>query len=186
MNNKLENNKEKTYWPHMILGFLLIGFTLGYWTVKDAVQMPVQEVNQYMLKYQNADRNINEILESQKMFDKKYRIKIVGAETTMLEIANSKRAKEEEVVLLHLGKNLLSYRVQQKDGSVVHDAKVSFLLTRPHTRKEDILIEDVNLTDGKYIIDTVNLTKAGRYTLQLRVTIGKATGYSELPAYVKL
>ena len=39
----MAKNKGKTYWPHMILGFLAIGITLGYWTVKSATSMPVQE-----------------------------------------------------------------------------------------------------------------------------------------------
>ncbi len=59
----MAKNNEKTYWPHMILGFLTIGLTLSYWTVKSDSSMPVQESNQYMLKYQMADININQILE---------------------------------------------------------------------------------------------------------------------------
>ena len=58
-----KKNKEKTYWPHMILGFLALGITLSYWTVKSASSVPVQESNNYMLKYQTADYTINEIIE---------------------------------------------------------------------------------------------------------------------------
>jgi len=184
-NSKRDNKDEKTYWPHMILGFLLIGITLGYWTVKHAAQMPVQEVNQYMMKYQQADTNINEILESKTLFDKSYTIEIVGEKTAMLALENTKRVKEEKVMLLHLGKNVFTYNIHKKDGSVVSDANVSFLLTRPHTKKEDIFIENVKAVNEKYIIEDINLTKAGRYTLQLKATIGEATGYSQLPAYIK-
>ena len=60
----MANKNEKTYWPHMILGFLGIGIMLGYWTVKSAINMPVSESNEYQLKYQQADMNINQILES--------------------------------------------------------------------------------------------------------------------------
>ena len=185
MNNKVNKKAEKTYWPHMILGFLFIGITLGYWTVKHSVQMPVQEVNQYMMKYQKADKNINEILESKALFDKSYTINLIGKQTTMLELENTKRAKEESVILLHVGKNAFTYNVQKKDGSMVSDANVSFLLTRPHTRNEDIFIENVQAVNGKYSIEDINITKAGRYTLQLKATIGKITGYSQLPAYLK-
>ena len=180
-----EQNNKKTYWPHMILGFLFIGITLGYWTIKTATALPVQEVNQYMMKYQQADTNINEILESKTLFDKSYTIEILGEQTAMLELENAKRVKEEKVMLLHLGKNVFTYSVHKKDGSVVSDANVSFLLTRPHTRTEDIFIENVKVVNGKYIIEDINLTKAGRYTLQLKAKIGEITGYSQLPAYIK-
>ena len=43
------NKKEKTYWPHVIVGFIMMGVTLGYWTIKSASFMPVQESNN--LKY---------------------------------------------------------------------------------------------------------------------------------------
>ena len=56
----MKNNK-KTYWPHMIVGFLVLALTLSFWTVKSASSLPVQESNTYMLKYQMADTNINEI-----------------------------------------------------------------------------------------------------------------------------
>ena len=69
----MAKNNERTYWPHMILGFLTIGITLSYWTVKSASSMPVQESNQYMLKYQMADMNINQIMEKKIAFDKAYK-----------------------------------------------------------------------------------------------------------------
>ncbi|MBN2824263.1 MAG: hypothetical protein JXQ76_02980, partial [Campylobacterales bacterium] len=56
------SNKEKTYWPHMIVGFIMMAVVLGYWTIKSASSMPVQEVNRYMQKYQLVDIHINEIL----------------------------------------------------------------------------------------------------------------------------
>lgn len=62
------SEKKKTYWPHMIVGFLFLGITLGYWTVKTASKMPVQESNEYLMKYQQADININDILEKKSTF----------------------------------------------------------------------------------------------------------------------
>jgi hypothetical protein len=181
----VKKSNKKTYWPHMILGFLTIGITLGYWTVKHAISLPVQESNEYMLKYQKADMNINEIVDSEALFDKSYTIKIIDAKKIVHELENAKRAKEEKVILLHLGQNRFKYSINKKDGSVVSDANVTFLLTRPHTRKEDVLVENVKISNDKYIINDINITKAGRYTLQLRAKIGDATGYSQLPAYIK-
>ena len=178
-------NKEKTYWPHMILGFLAVGITLSYWTVKSASSIPVQESNNYMMKYQQADMNMNEIIKRKALFDQNYIIKLVDAKVTTLELENAKRAKNEEVVELSQGNNNFTYSVKDKQGSMVNDANVSFLLTRPHSVSEDNFVETVAVKNGTYVIDNITITKAGRYTLQLKVKIGDAVGYLETPAYLK-
>ena len=180
-----KKNKEKTYWPHMIMGFLALGITLSYWTVKSATSMPVQESNEYMLKYQTADYNINEIIEKKKRFDQSYEIKLSDAKTmVMKDNINSKR-KQADPVVLRQGINHFSYVVMRKDGTVVSDANVTFLLTRPHTIKDDHFVENIPFKNAKYQVEDIDISKAGRYTLQLRAKIGDAIGYSQLPAYLK-
>jgi hypothetical protein len=180
-----KSSKEKTYWPHMILGFLMLGITLSYWTVKSASSVPVQESNNYMLKYQQADMNINEIIKRKNLFDTKYHIEIIDVKSELIEIENAKRVKKERSVLLTKGANNFIYSIVSKNGSVQNDANVSFQLTRPHRRQEDIFVENVTEKNGKYIVENINIVKAGRYILQLRVKIGEAIGYSEIPAYLK-
>lgn len=178
-------NKEKTYWPHMILGFLAIGLTLSYWTVKSASSMPVQESNEFMLKYQMADMNINEIMESKIAFDKAYTIRLVDMETmVMTDNVNSNRTQPNPVKLSQ-GMNTFAYEVVAKDGTEVSDANVTFLLTQPHSRSQDQLFENLPYEDGKYQARDVNITKAGRYTLQLRAQVGDTIGYSEISAYLQ-
>jgi len=181
----MENKNKKTYWPHMILGFLAVGITLSYWTVKSASSLPVQESNQYMLKYQMADITINDILESKKAFDKVYTIEIQDVQTmVMTDNVNSNRPQPNPVKL-SLGANQFSYLVTKKDGTVVNDANVSFLLTQPHSRKNDIFVGNVVFNNGTYTTEDLEITKAGRYTLQLRVIVADTTGYSEIAAYLK-
>ncbi|BAF71144.1 FixH family protein [Sulfurovum sp. NBC37-1] len=179
-----KENKEKTYWPHMIVGFLLIGITLGYWTVKHATSLPVQEENEYMLKYQKADMNINEILEKQKAFDKKYKIIISDVEMLPVKKNEVLHRKQKPQVKLAKGKNTFSYEVVNVKNADVPDANVSFLLTRPHTKVDDVMIETVPFSDGKYRV-TVSVEKPGRYVLRFRARIGEAVGYSDTPAYLK-
>ncbi len=182
----MANNKEKTYWPHMILGFLALGITLSYWTVKSASSMPVQESNEYMLKYQIADMNINEIMERQIAFDKHYTINIKDVETMeMKDNIHSKRKDVEDPVKLLQGLNAFNYTVEAKDGTVIKDANVTFLLTQPHSIKEDQLVENIPFIDGKFQISDINITKPGRYTLQLRAKVGETIGYSDTAAYLK-
>ncbi|PTB87986.1 hypothetical protein C9925_00830 [cyanobacterium G8-9] len=180
----MEKNNKKTYWPHMILGFLIIGLTLSYWTVKSASSLPVQEVNSYMMKYQQADIHINDILEKKLAFDKDYVIEIQDVETmVMTDNIYSHRPQPNPVKLSH-GKNHFSYVVRTKEGQVVNDANVSFLLTRPHTRNDDLMIETIPFKDGKYVTPNMEITNPGRYTLQFRAIIGDKIGYSQIAAYL--
>ena len=169
----------------MIVGFLLIGITLGYWTVKSAVAVPVQESNEYMLKYQVADYNINEIIEKKQLFDKNYEIKLSDVKTMVMKDNDNSKVKQPDPVVLDQGENHFTYLVVAKDGTVVPDANVTFLLTRPHTVKDDKYVENIPFGDGKYLVKDINISKPGRYTLQLRAKIGEAIGYSQLPAYLK-
>jgi len=181
----MANNNKKTYWPHMILGFLAIGITLGYWTVKSANSLPVQESNTYMLKYQMADMTMNDILERKAAFDKLYTIEISDVEMmVMTDNINSNRP-QPNVVKLSQGSNDFHYKVVTKDGSIVTDANVTFLLTQPHSRTQDKAFENIPLENNKYLIKGVEIQKPGRYTLQLRATIADTIGYSEIAAYLK-
>jgi hypothetical protein len=181
----MAKNNEKTYWPHMIVGFLAVGLTLSYWTVKSASSMPVQESNQYMLRYQTADININQILERKAAFDKEYKITITNVEMmVMTDNINSNRP-QPNVVKLSQGLNDFTYEVLTQNGAAGVDANVTFLLTQPHSRKEDKLFVNIPYKDGKYQINGVDIQKAGRYTLQFRAEIADTMGYSEVAAYLK-
>ena len=181
----MANNSTKTYWPHMILGFLAIGLTLSYWTVKSASSMPVQESNQYMLKYQVADIHINEILEKKMAFDKSYTITLVGAEKmVMTDNVNSNRPQPDAVKLMQ-GNNAFAYEVLSKEGKPVSDVNATFVLTQPHSRKEDQVFYSVPYNNGKYEIANVNIHKPGRYLLQFRAEVAGTVGYLESSAYLK-
>ena len=179
-----KKSKEKSYWPHMILGFLIVGITLSYWTVKSASSIPVQESNEYMLKYQQADMNINEIIKKKQLFDKSYEIRLSNVKTMVMKDNDNSKVKQADPIVLHKGSNQFSYLVVSKDGTVVPDANVSFLLTRPHTVKDDNYVDTIPFSDGKYLVKEINISKPGRYTLQLRAKISEAVGYSQLPAYL--
>lgn len=181
----MANNKQKTYWPHMIVGFLMLAIILSYWTVKAASSMPVQETNDYMMKYQESDIHINEIISSKQAFDKDYLIKLTGTKTmVMTDNIHSNRAQPNPVKLKE-GINNFSYFVTNLAGDVVGNANASFLLTRPHTAVDDQMIEVVEFKDGAYVTPDINITKPGRYTLQFRATINSVTGYLSTEAYLE-
>jgi hypothetical protein len=140
------NKKEKTYWPHMIVGFIMMGVTLGYWTIKSASLMPVQESNNLMQKYQMVDININDILIKREAFDRKFKIDLTEVKRIVVtDNIYSKRVQENPVELM-VGENSFNFIINSKNNSnieILNNAKISFLLTRPHTRVDDILIKDI-------------------------------------------
>jgi len=181
----MKNNSKKTYWPHMILGFLFLAFGLSFWTVKTSLMLPVQESNTFMMKYQQADIHINEIMESKTRFDSKYKIEIQNVNMmTMTDNIYSNRV-QPQVVELTKGMNQFTYRIVSKNGESVEHATIDFLLTQPHSRKHDLFLKNLAYANGKCQTKEINVTDAGRYTLQLRVTIGEDTGFSEIQAYLK-
>ncbi len=177
-----ESSDKGKYWPLMILGFLAIGITLGYWTVKHAVGLPVHESNEYMLKYQNAENDANEIIRAQKRFDARYRLKLEGLKESEFKPKNLKR-KHGHIVALNK-ENSFAYIVSDKTGKPVADANVSLLLTRPFTGKDDQFFASLPYRDGRYIVKNLRLTKPGRYILRIRVQKGDAIGFQDTEAYL--
>ncbi len=180
----MANRNDGSYWPYMILAFLFIGLTLGFWTIKSAINMPVSESNEYQLKYQQADMNINKILEAKAKFDKKYRIKPVDFKLSTFK--DNKFVKRKHGPVYALSKtNTLVYKIESIDGTPVNDANVTFLLTRPQTQKDDQRFGGIHCPNGNCKIPEFKLTKAGRYILRIRAQIGDAIRYMDSEAYLQ-
>ena len=181
----MEENK-KTYWPHMIVGFLFLWISLGIWTIKSAGSMPVEKENAYMMSYQDADTNINEIIAKQELFRQNYEIKILNTKTMKLEENKNSRKNFLNPVEIQKGENKFTYSVVDKNGQIVKNADVSFMLTRPHTDVDDQKIDKINFVNNSYQTPNINITKPGRYMLVARVKIGETVGFLETPAYLPL
>ena len=178
----MANNSDKgKYWPYMILGFLVIGITLGYWTVKHAIGMPVHESNEYMMKYQTAEKDANEIIEAQERFDRKYNLKLEGMKLSDFKPEHLKR-KPGPIVALE-SKNTIRYRISDKAGNPVDDINVSLLLTRPHTEKEDQYFKEVPGEKGLYTFQNVKIENPGRYILRVRAQKGDAVKFLDTAGY---
>ena len=167
----------------MILGFVAIGFVLSFWTVKSTVGMPVHESNEYMMKYQVADKGANEILEAEKLFDDRYRIELIGMKLSDFKPKHLKR-KDRKIVALEKS-NTITYRISDLNGKGVDDANVSLLLTRPHTEKDDRSFRNIKGNDGLYTLKNVEIEKPGRYILRVRAQVGDAVKYMDTEAYLK-
>jgi len=178
-----KDKQNQTYWPHMILGFVVIGITLGYWTIKSAIKMPVHESNEHMMKYQKADLNANEIIEAQQRFDARYRLKLEGLKPSDFKPEHLKRRAGTVMALEPV--NTLRYRLTDREGNPVSDANVTLLLTRPHTEVDDRTFPNLPYTDGAYTLEKLEIQKPGRYILRVRAQKGDAIGYMDTEAYLK-
>ena len=177
------NDNSGKYWPYLILGFIFIGLFLGFWTVRSAISMPVHESEAYQKKYQDADTNINKILESQQRFDARYKLEPVGFKPSSFKLKDY-AIKHGKVVSLEK-EMVMQYRVSTTSGEAVHDANLTLLITRPQTSSDDQTLSGFKEKDGLYTTPTVTLKNPGRYWLKLRVQIGDTDGYLEQEAFLK-
>lgn len=180
----MSKKEETSYWPHMILGFLAIGITLGYWTVSSAISMPVQKSNEFQMIYQRVDMNINDIKDAQERFDAKYNLKLLDFKKSDFKPNKFSKRKHGDIYAASK-ENQLSYQLTNKDGTPVTDANATLLITRPHTIKNDqeLLLEGNK--DGIYKSPNFELADPGRYLFRLKVEKGDAIGYLANEAYLK-
>ncbi len=158
--------KEINFWPYTIVGMILTVVMLSAWTIKVALKNPVQLENSYMMKYQDVDDNINEILAKQRTFDSKYTVSL-----------DSNR--------LVNGENRVEVRLADKSGMPVSGAKIKVLLTRPDTAQYDIELDEFTYTDGRYLSREFTIRKSGRWNIVAKVEIGGDEGYKKYKTFVK-
>ena len=149
----MQNKKSgKNYYLHFIVILVAWAFILGYWTIKNAIDHPVELDNSFMMKYQAVNNNINEILAKEKAFDNKYDMKLL---TTKI--------KE--------GDNLLKIALTDKDKNIAKGVKLQILLTRPTTNKFNKTVK-AKLTNNLFTAH-ISIIKPGRWNIVLYADDGK-------------
>ena len=181
----MEKDNKKTYWPHMILGFLSIGIMLGFWTVKSAINMPVSESNEYQLKYQEADMHTNDILEAKARFEEKYDIKFLNFKKSNFKPNKFLKRKHGDILALEKV-NIFQYSIKDKSGILLKDANVTLLVTRPHTRVDDVTMTLKSDSNGIYTSKKIILSNEGRYIIRLKARKGNMIDLIEQEAYLRL
>ncbi len=149
---------KKNYWPHFIIGLVIFAISLGVWTVKTAIDNPVEIDDSYMMSYQELDKNIYKIEKMKKEFDKKYDVKFLTSK-------------------LNYPKSEIMFVILDKNGHPVTNADVDVLITRPETNKLDIQ-KKAQFKDNKYIVD-VTLPKEGRWNVLLKIKVGDIVAYEK-------
>lgn len=158
-------SKERNYWPHTIIGMILATVVACGWTIKIAMSNPVEMDTFYMEKYQKVDQNINEIMELQEKFNAKFDL----------------HYSTESFVI---GKNSFSIKLLDKaNGKEIENAKVTLLLSRPETNKDNKEMQPSKIENGNYIFDSIETLKPGRWQILTKIEIGEFKGYSKYEVY---
>ena len=149
---------QKNYWPHFIIALVIFAIALGVWTVKTAIDNPVELDNSYMMKYQDVDKEIYDILKMQKEFEKNYRF-----------VPLTKKLSYPDATF--------AFKVLDKEGNEVKNLKATVLFTRPETTKYDIKVQ-AEYVDGRYIART-KLPLEGRWNVIVKLNLDKLTVYEK-------
>ncbi len=160
--NTVDKNAGKK-WP-WIIGLSIvavIGFSVG--TVKVAINNPVEMSEYGMQSYHTYDDNVNEIINAKITFDKNY---IVAFLTPQIVEKGT----------------VISYKITDKSHSVINDAKVNVVLTRPDTTKLDLNLTSPTVSNGVYTFSPIDLPKAGRWDIMAKISIGDTQRYYNFKA----
>jgi nitrogen fixation protein FixH len=149
-------------WPIGILALLLFGVGLTLWTLDAAANNKVQLENSYMANYHDVDETFNDIMAKKVNFEKNF----------ILDL---------EEVNLKLGENNLNVKLFSKDITPVKNAKITALITRPHTVESDIKIETFKYSqDGEYESSNFKLEQKGRWEVILKVQVDDYETFEKL------
>lgn len=155
---------EHTYYPHVVIG-MIIGCVISCgFTIKIAMDNPVEMDTFYMAKYQQVDHSINTILELQEKFNAKF------------DLAYSTEKFE-------MGQNSITIRLTDKSGQPVNDANVLMMLSRPDSNKDNKQLTPSHIENGNYTFGPFDITKPGRWQILSKIDVGEFKGYHKNEAY---
>ncbi len=150
-----------TKWP-IIIALSIIGIIGAcVWTIKVALNNPVEMSNYGMQNYHQYDSNVNQIIAEKIAFDQNYTIEFLTPQIT--EKAS-----------------ILEYKVSDKSGNAVNDAKLEVILTRPDIKEFDKNLSNPVVFEGKYTFPSVDLPKAGRWDIMAKISVGNLQRYYNL------
>ena len=140
-------------WPYIIGGSITLVFGFCVATIMVTSKADIQESNAYMTKYQEADLRANELINAKIEFNKKYDFAYVtegiGGENPILK-----------------------YKVTDKNGSAVENAKIILHISRPETAEFDQKLNEATFEDGVYILSGAKFPKVGVWNIIAKVEVG--------------
>ncbi len=155
--------KSGKQWPIFVAAAIMGVVLLSYWTIKETMQTDLSQSDMYLSKYQNIDENINDYLQKNIEFDRRYEAKLVD---------------------IDLGKKegFIRYLITTKKGKPVDNAQIELVLTRPIADAKDLKLTPSSVKEGIYSFEHIHLPKKGRWDLILHIRIGQNERFYNLKA----
>jgi hypothetical protein len=152
---------ERNYWPHAIVTMIVLAIIACAWTIKIALDNPVEMDSYYLTKYQKVETNINEILEQQALFDANYKL------------------EHHSIKFVQGQDNKVELSIKDKNGNPINDAKVRLVISRPETNanNQEFLLQSAQ--DGLYVFEGIKADKPGRWQVLTRISIDGVEGYNK-------
>ena len=155
---------ERNYWPHTVVAMIIACIIACGWTIKIALDNPVEMDTFYMEKYQKVDQTINEIIELQTKFDAAF---------------NLSYSTEQFAI----GKNSITLKLTDKSGKTIDDATITMMLSRPETNKDNKQMSPSKIENGLYTFAPLDIQKPGRWQILSKIEMGDFKGYHKNEAY---
>lgn len=160
-----EIKKEKNWWPIGLLTFGTIFCVCVISMVYVATQNKWEPDQSYMSAYKQVDKNIDEILKKQKVFDSLYSVNI-------------------ETQDFILGENQIKLTLLENNKTVVKDANITAVVTRPDTNSLNQNLSSFAFDGKEYSSSKFALNKAGRWIVEFKIDTNQTTGFLKIEKFV--
>jgi len=137
------------------------------YVLKVSFATPVEFANDYQMGYRDLEKNYDQIIQKQKLFDSKYKANVVSSD---------KFSSKSNVIIL---------KIEDLSQKSVENGIVTALVTRPDTSSFDVKLSQFKLENGQYVSTAFDLPKEGRWQVSLKIQINDAIRYVSFEGFVK-
>ena len=157
---------ERNYWPHSIVAALVFIVIACAFTIKVALDNPVQMDTFYMEKFSNVDRNINEIRAEQKLFEADFAMDYATKKFTLGQANN------------------FAFQIIDKNSNkAVSDAQITLMITRPDSNDFNQEYTLKSAQDGVFRVSGITVDKPGRWQILTKVNIDNKSSFNRYEVY---
>ena len=139
-------------WPYAISISIILVFIAAIMTIVVSVKLPVEISDTYMMGYQEANVEANNIINARIAFDKKYKIEYINKSFS-------------------IDNTVIKYKVSDLNSNPIDNAQIKVIITRPNNHKSDQEIINPTIKNGIYTFSDIKLPLEGRWDLMAKVTI---------------
>lgn len=142
---------KRNYWPLLFIGIFSFTFGMIVWTIVSTSKASIDEDKSFLKKYQEVDQHFNDIMLSNKKFNKNYDLVLYLNSTkfglTTEDIMYSQRVLEKKSKhknVLNVGKNTLTLYAIDKKTQEKKTIKISLKITKSNSNNSDLILTNKN------------------------------------------